>query len=87
VTSKKSAALGITDVLKKIARRYEPKPNTKEAREDCLHLFWSAPPWYSLAEIVQWTGTISAMIKLRESFNVKRSPAGTKPGRVVILEV
>ena len=87
MTLKKGLALGIINVFKEIAKRYESEPDTKEVREDCFHLFRSAPPRYSLAEIVQWTRTIFAIIESKQSFKVKSSHWGTKPGRARVLEV
>jgi hypothetical protein len=78
---------GIAKVFTKIAKPCESQADTKEVRQGCSHLFWSAPPLHSLAEIAQWTETISVMIKSKQSFNVESPPSKAEPGRVGVFEV
>jgi putative transposase len=57
------------EVFQEIARQYEFEIDTMEIMEDYVHLFLSAPPRFSPAEIVQIFKSISA----REVF--KRYPS------------
>jgi putative transposase len=50
----------IKEVFQEIARQYECEIDTMEIMEDHVHLFLSAPPRYSPAEIVQIFKSISA---------------------------
>jgi putative transposase len=50
----------IKEVFQEIARQYQFEIDTMEIMEDHVHLFLSAPPRYSPAEIVQIFKSISA---------------------------
>jgi putative transposase len=57
---KENLANGIREVFAEIAERYEFEIDTTEVKDDHVHLFLSAPPRYSPAEIVQIIKSISA---------------------------
>lgn len=59
-------------VFQEICERYEFEIDTMEVKDDHVHLFLSAPPRYSPAEIVQVIKSISAKMVFREFPEVKK---------------
>jgi putative transposase len=58
--------------FEEISERYEFEIDTMEVRDDHVHLFLSAPPRYSPAEIVQIIKSISAKMVFKEFPEVKK---------------
>ena len=85
MTLKKNLTLEITNAFEEIFKRYESKADTKEVREGDFHLFLSIPPRYSPPEIVQWTRTILAIKKSKQSFEMETSLWAMKPEAVGVL--
>lgn len=48
------------EIFQEIAEQYDMEIDTMEAKEDHIHIFLSAPPRYSPAQIVQILKSISA---------------------------
>ena len=65
-------AKGIREGFAEIAERYEFEIDTMEVKEDHVHLFLSAPPRYSPAEIVQMIKSISAKMVFKQFPEVKK---------------
>jgi len=58
--------------FEQISERYEFEIDTMEVKDDHVHLFLSAPPRYSPAEIVQIIKSISAKMVLKQFPEVKK---------------
>ena len=58
--------------FEEISERYEFEIDTMEVMDDHVHLFLSAPPRYSPAEIVQIIKTISAKMVFKRFPEVKK---------------
>ena len=58
--------------FEEIAEKYEFEIDTMEVKDDHVHLFLSAPPRYSAAEIVQIIKSISAKMVFKEFPEVKK---------------
>jgi len=69
---KGNLANGIREVFAEIAERYEFEIDTMEVKDDHVHLFLSAPPRYSPAEIVQIIKSISAKRVFKQFPEVKK---------------
>ena len=66
----------IREVFTEIAERYEFEIDTMEVKDDHVHLFLSAPPRYSPAEIVQIIKSISAKMVFKQFPEVKKELLG-----------
>jgi putative transposase len=62
----------LREVFGEIAERYEFEIDTMEVKEDHVHLFWSVPPRYSPAGVVQIIKSISAKVVFKEFPEVKK---------------
>ena len=58
--------------FREIADRYEFEIDTMEVNEDHVHLFLSAPPRYSPAQVVQILKSISARMIFKEFPKIKK---------------
>jgi putative transposase len=58
--------------FQEIAERYEFEIDAMEVNEDHVHLFLSAPPRYSPAQVVQILKSISARMVFKEFPKIKR---------------
>jgi putative transposase len=58
--------------FEEISERYEFEMDTMEVKDDHVHLFLSAPPRYSPAEIVQIIKSISAKMVFKQFPEVKK---------------
>ncbi len=58
--------------FEEIAEKYEFEIDTMEVKDDHVHLFLSAPPRYSPAEIVQIIKSISAKMVFKQFPEVKK---------------
>ena len=58
--------------FQEISERYEFEIDTMEVKDDHVHLFLSAPPRYSPAEIVQMIKSISAKMVFKQFPEVKK---------------
>jgi len=58
--------------FEEISERYEFEIDTMEVKDDHVHLFLSAPPRYSPAEIVQIIKSISAKMVFKQFPEVKK---------------
>ena len=58
--------------FEEISERYEFEIDTMEVKDDHVHLFLSAPPWYSPAKIVQIIKSISAKMVFKQFPEVKK---------------
>jgi len=58
--------------FEEISERYEFEIDTMEVKDDHVHLFLSAPPRYSPAEVVQIIKSISAKMVFKQFPKVKR---------------
>jgi putative transposase len=58
--------------FEQISERYEFEIDTMEVKDDHVHLFLSAPPRYSPAEIVQIIKSISAKMVFKQFPEVKK---------------
>ena len=65
-------AKGIRESFAEIAERYGFEIDTMEVKDDHVHLFLSAPPRYSPAEIVQIIKSILAKMVFKQFPEVKK---------------
>jgi putative transposase len=65
-------AKSLKKTFQEIAERYEFEIDTMEVKDDHVHLFLSAPPRYSPAEIVQVIKSISGKMVFREFPEIKK---------------
>lgn len=59
-------------IFKEIAERYEFEIDTQEVMDDHVHIFLSAPPRYSPAQVVQRLKSISARMVFQDFPEVKQ---------------
>ena len=69
---KKELAKRLKVAFQEIAERYEFEVDTMNVNEDHVHLFLSAPPRYSPAQVVQILKNVSARMMFKEFPKVKK---------------
>ena len=62
----------LREAFQEIAERYAFEVDTMEVNEDHVHLFLSAPPRYSSAQVVQILKSISARMVFKEFPKIKK---------------
>ena len=72
-------------IFQEIAERYEFEIDTQEVLDDQVHLFLSAPPRYSPAQVVQRLKSISARMVFQEFPEVRQQLWVENCGTMAIL--